>query len=116
MAAAVKKCYDSYGTSYLVQWNSDAFGIARVTTPSPATVPRTTTYTRAVSKKMLFGDWNFHANRAVNVLQGQWHNYGGRNRYNMGFLDGHSEFFEFPANWNTTPAGTAPDPDLRAFW
>ncbi|MEQ2009469.1 MAG: type II secretion system protein [Limisphaerales bacterium] len=115
-AAQVKKCYDSYGTSYLVQWNSDAFGIARITTPNAATVPRTSTYARAVTKKMLFGDWNFHANRAVNVLQGQWHNYGGRNRYNMAFLDGHSEFYEFPSNWNSTPAGTAPDPDVRAFW
>ncbi|MBM3871205.1 MAG: hypothetical protein FJ392_09610 [Verrucomicrobia bacterium] len=66
---------------------------------------------------MLFGDWNWHANRAVNVLQGQWHNYGGRNRYNMAFADGHSEFFEFPQPWNNTttfPGG--PDPDLRSFW
>lgn len=115
-AAAVKKCFDSYGTSYLVQWNSDAFGVARVTGPNPTTVARTSTYARQVAKKLLFGDWNFHANRAVGVLQGQWHNYGGRNRYNMAFLDGHSEFFEFPANWNSTPAGTAPDPDLRPFW
>jgi prepilin-type N-terminal cleavage/methylation domain-containing protein/prepilin-type processing-associated H-X9-DG protein len=116
-AAQVKKCFDSYGTSYLVQWNSTAFGVATVTTPNPATVPRTTTYTRAVSTKMLFGDWNWHANRAVNVLQGQWHNYGGRNRYNMAFLDGHAEFFEFPQPWNNTttfPGG--PDPDLRPFW
>jgi len=115
-AAAVKKCFDSYGTSYLVQWNSDAFGVARVTTPTPSTVPRASSFARAVSRKILFGDWNFHANRSVNVLQGQWHNYGGRNRYNMAFADGHSEFYEFPAGWNATPAGTAPDPDLRPFW
>ena len=115
-AAAVKKCFDSYGTSYLVQWNSDAFAVARVTGPTAATVTRTSAYIRAVSKKILFGDWNFHANRAVNVAEGQWHNDGGINRYNMAFLDGHSEFFEFPANWNTTPGGTAPDPDVRPFW
>ena len=115
-AAQVKKCFDSYGTSYLVQWNSDAFGVARITTPTPSTVPRTSTYNRAVDRKMLFGDWNFHANRAVNVLQGQWHNYGGRNRYNMAFLDGHCDFYEFPAGWNSTPAATTPDPDLRPFW
>jgi len=114
MAAAVKKCFESYGTSYLVQWRSTAFGVATVTSDTVATSVRISQYTRAVSKKILFGDWNWHANRAVNVLQGQWHNYGGRNRYNLGFADGHSEFFEFPKPWdNTTTFPGGPDPDLR---
>ncbi len=115
-ALAAKKCFDAYGTSYLVQWNSDAFGVARITSPNAATVARTSTYTRSVSTKVLFGDWNWHANRAVNVASGQWHNYGGRNRYNIGFLDGHSEFFEFPTGYSSLPAGTAPDPDVRTYW
>ena len=115
-AIAAKKCFDAYGTSYLVQWNSDAFGVARITGPTAATVPRTTLYTRAVSKKIFFGDWNWHANRAVNVQSGQWHNYGGRNRYNLAFADGHSEFFEFPAGYSSLPAATTPDPDVRTYW
>ena len=45
-----------------------------------------------------------------------WNNYGGRNRYNIGFLDGHSEFFEFPTGYSSLPAGTAPDPDVRTYW
>ena len=116
MIAAVKKCFDSYGTSYLVQWNSTAFGVAQVTSPTVANAKRTAEFTRAVDRKILFGDWNWHANRAVNVLQGQWHNYGGRNRYNLAFADGHSDFFEFPAGYNSLPAATTPDPDVRPYW
>ncbi len=115
-SAAVKKCFDSYGTSYLAQWNNFNFGVAQVTSSTVAGAKRTSDYTRAVDRKILFGDWNWHANRAVNVLSGQWHNYGGRNRYNVAFADGHSEFFEFPAGYNALPAGTAPDPDVRSYW
>ncbi|MBI5802993.1 MAG: type II secretion system protein [Verrucomicrobia bacterium] len=115
-AATVKNCFESYGTSYLVQWNSDAFGVARVTSPTSAAVARTTTYTRAVSKKILFGDWNFHANRSAKLQAGQWHNYGGIKRHNLAFADGHSEFFEFPPGFEALPSGTTPDPDVRSYW
>lgn len=116
MAAAVKKCFDSYGTSYLVEWNGPAFGVAQITATTVAGAKRSSDYTRAVDRKILFGDWNWHANRAVNVLQGQWHNYGGRNRYNLAFGDGHSEFYEFPAGYSSLAVGTTPDPDVRPYW
>ena len=112
----VKKCFDSYGTSYLVEWNGPAFGVAQVTSQTVANSKRSAEYTRAVDRKILFGDWNWHANRLVNVLAGQWHNYGGRNRYNLAFADGHAEFYEFPAGYSGLAAGTAPDPDLRPYW
>jgi prepilin-type N-terminal cleavage/methylation domain-containing protein/prepilin-type processing-associated H-X9-DG protein len=116
MAAVVKKCFDSYGTSYLVQWSSDAFGVARITVPNAANAVRITAYSRAPSQKIMFGDWNWHGNRAVNVLGGQWHNYGGRNRYNIAFADGHSEFFEFPTGYNTSASGWVPDTTARNYW
>ena len=112
----VKKCFNSYGTSYLVQWNGTNFGVARVTGSTPANVLRTTDIVQAPSSKILFGDWNWHPNRQTLVLAGQWHNYGGRNRYNMGYADGHSEFYEFPPGYATLPAGTAADPSLRPYW
>ncbi len=115
-AAQVKKCFDSYGTSYLVEWNGPAFGVAQITSQTVANAKRTSEYIRAVDRKILFGDWNWHANRAVNVQAGQWHNYGGRNRYNLAWLDGHSEFFEFPAGYPSLAAGTVPDPDVRPYW
>ncbi len=116
MSAAVKKCFESYGTSYLVHWRSSAFGVAQITDSNNATVVRISAYSRAPSQKILLGDWNWHGNRAVNVLGGQWHNYGGRNRYNIAFADGHSEFFEFPAGYNASAASWAPDLTVRNYW
>ncbi|KAF0180057.1 MAG: prepilin-type N-terminal cleavage/methylation domain [Limisphaerales bacterium] len=115
-AAAVKKCFNSYGTSYLVQWNGTNFGVAQVTAQTVARARRTSDYARYSDRKILFGDWNWHPNRAVNVLQGQWHNYGGRNRYNMAYADGHAEFYEFPPGFATLAAGTAANPDVRPYW
>ena len=107
---------DSYGTSYLAQWNGTNFGVARVTGSTTANVLRTSDLTFSASSKILFGDWNWHPNRQTLVLEGQWHNYGGRNRYNMGYADGHAEFYEFPAGFATLPAGTGADPTLRPYW
>ena len=91
-------------------------GHSFVPAPTVALSVRTTDYTRAVPKKILFGDWNFHANRTANLKAGEWHNYGGVKRHNMAFADGHSEFFEFPPGFESLPAATIPDPDVRTYW
>ncbi len=112
----VKKCFDSYGTSYLVEWDVSAFGVGQVTSATVGNGKRTTEYSRAVDRKILFGDWNWMPNRVATVAAGQWHNTYNQKRSNMAFADGHSDYFEFPANYPTYTAAVVPDPDLRPFW
>lgn len=111
--AGIKNCYLSYGNSYLPQWQHDSFRVRHVLGDlgaprgSYANLPMTTAEVAlAANKKILQGDWPWHANRGNLDPKSIWHNYKGRSRFNMLFGDGHVEFYLFPeelAGWIFNP-------------
>jgi prepilin-type N-terminal cleavage/methylation domain-containing protein len=108
-----KTCFDAYGTSYLVQWASDNFRVARVTGDSlnPNIKPlRESELLKAPTRKILIGDWPWHGNRDLRDKRTQWHR-GFKRSYNMAFGDGHSQFFTFPDQIKDWVSSPAPDPD-----
>ncbi len=102
-------CFECYGTSYLVQWNSDSFGIMHVTgnfNGSSGTRPLKTSQLRDATTKFVLGDWNFHPNRPLTQPRTLWHDAHGQRRQNMLFADGHVENFAFPASYDLPPIST----------
>ncbi len=98
--AKVDNCYNKYGNSYLPQWQHDSFRTRHVLGDANAAI---NTYERksmsvgevgaAPTKKIVQGDWAWHANRGNTSTKSIWHNYKGKSRFNMLFGDGHVEFY-----------------------
>ncbi|NBV23105.1 MAG: type II secretion system protein [Proteobacteria bacterium] len=112
----VKKCFESYGTSYMVEYSADCYGVAKVTDNTPAGTLRTSSITRSVDMKFLLADWNWSASRAKNVPAGVWHNRFNEDRANVGWADGHVEYFQFPAGFPALSVNVTPDPTVRPYW
>jgi prepilin-type N-terminal cleavage/methylation domain-containing protein/prepilin-type processing-associated H-X9-DG protein len=101
--ANIKNCYLSYGTSYLPQFQHDSFRTRHVcgdstfgSTTYEGKPLKTAELAQGPSKKIIQGDWAWHANRGNTDLKSIWHNYKGKSRFNMLFGDGHVEFYQFP--------------------
>jgi prepilin-type N-terminal cleavage/methylation domain-containing protein/prepilin-type processing-associated H-X9-DG protein len=110
-------CYDSYGTSYFVQWQESFFGVRYVTAdpsnpfsikyvdpPLPHTPMKSGQFKNA-SRKIIASDWNWSKNRHIDEPTTMWHHKFVKNsipgvnaqRYmNIVFADGHAEDFAFP--------------------
>lgn len=132
----VDDCFEAYGTSYLVQWHVDAYGVEHVTGVPGSSARRPLRAGRGgdTSTKIVMGDWNWPANRAPDDPRTRWHESSGRGdpavttrRHNMLFGDGHAEAFRFPAAYDRPPintsldhsptAGTGVAPDAaRGYW
>jgi prepilin-type N-terminal cleavage/methylation domain-containing protein len=107
----VENCYDSFGTSYSVQFNTDRFQIRRVTGANmlPATAPiNEAEVALAATTKLIVGDWIWHKDRSPLVKKGQWHNYTSQRRFMFAFGDGHAEFFKFPDDYGDQSASKWP--------
>ncbi len=121
----IRSCYDGWGNSYLAVWALDTIRVAHVTGDSKAAVgtPEATPMkmsevARHPSNKLLEGDWLWYASRDKNDPWSQWHNYKGQYRVNVLFGDGHTEFYQFPAQayqWSGYNSGPAPDPNFT-WW
>ena len=113
----VETCYETYGTSYLVQWGWSSWRVQQVAGNSsdPNNKPiQSSTIALAPVNKIIQGDWHWHGNRDKNDPRSVWHNAKGQARNNMLFGDGHVEFYAFPAeypSWGTVP----PDPSFT-WW
>jgi prepilin-type N-terminal cleavage/methylation domain-containing protein len=106
-------CFEDYGTSYLVQFKFDVFGVQAVTSD---TAPMKLGQVNA--RKIILGDWNWHSNRPMTILRTLWHrNYkpGDQRRQNMLFGDGHAEEFAFPVEYESRP-GDFPVDRNTAYW
>ena len=110
----VANCFDAYGTSYLLPYKLDLFGVRHVTAIG---VPNTLSPMRAglrgpASTKIILGDFTWPPNRRLTDARTRWHGPtrpSKERRMNMLFLDGHAEPFTFPA------ANVPPDPS-RGYW
>jgi hypothetical protein len=111
-AGQAPSCWNAYGNSYLVQWNSDAFGVQLVTgTPLVLSIKGSEIGKKPASK-IIQGDWTWHPNRPVGDPRNAWHNYKGQRRDNMLYGDGHIEYSKLPA---TMDVATPVDPNFT-WW
>lgn len=133
VVGANNSTYDAYGTSYIIQWadglGGDYFGVGSVSgmsTDHPDLRLRTMhiDQTRfidnlgfsygggSLSEKLVFGEWNWHANRPPDAPNTQWHNAGGSTRkMNTAFADGHAEFFAFSQAYETSASNAQQTPE-----
>jgi prepilin-type N-terminal cleavage/methylation domain-containing protein len=123
-----KTCYETFGSSYLVQWADPgnpvdpgdpskhySFRVRTVTAPSGARPMKTTEIARAPTRKIVQGDWIWHPNRGTTDSRSIWHNFRGKSLPVMLFGDGHAGAFHFPnefENWGYSPV---PDPSFT-WW
>lgn len=84
--------YESWGSSYLPQWNIDNFATLHVTSNKRS--PGLFSFDLP-DKKLFLADWPWHMNRELADYRSQWHN-SQKRIYNTLFLDGRVSFFTFP--------------------
>jgi hypothetical protein len=114
-------CFEAYGSSYSVQWNTDRYQTLHVTgstvNGAGATSPsREAAFAASPTTKIIFGDYIWHKDRNTLLLATEWHNYRGERRVPIFFSDGHSEFFKYPALYDTLGTGSALPPDMANGW
>ncbi len=110
----MKNTFEAYGTSYSVQWNSDRYQTLHVTGNANNNTSRDANFAASPVTKLIFGDWIWHRDRNMLLVNREWHNYRGERRVNMFFADGHSEFFKFPPLYDAGATGP-PDP-ANGWW
>ncbi len=128
---ATLTCFDAYGTSYLIAWAIESFGVQHVTGQniSATRLPMRAGSRGDMSTKIVLGDWCWHPNRPIGNPRSLWHvPHATSRKLNMLFADGHAQLFEFPASFEEPPvsdsfdweesdpaSGVAPDAS-RGFW
>ena len=117
----MKNCYDAYGSSYSVQWNTDRYQTLHVTgstlNGAGATSPsRDAAFAASPTTKLIFGDYIWHKDRNTLLNSTLWHNYRGERRVPLFFADGHSEFFKYPPLYDALGTGSALPPDIANGW
>ena len=128
-------CFDVYGTSYIVHWHTDNFGLAALTGPGTVDVlpghrPMRVghvkptwggTKFRDLTRKVLASDWNLHPNRDLLHERTMWHHKAKRGqprRHNVLFGDYHAEDHLFRTEYEQNgPNPWLPlDPDKNGVW
>ena len=119
----VTNCWEQYGNSYLMQWGYDQFRTRHVTgdlnvpAGQPAAAPiRIQEIARAPAKKIVQGDWIWHADRGFADSKSVWHNWKGKSLSVMAFADGHAVGYKFPLVQPPTNPFWWVTPDPRNEW
>jgi len=107
----VKNCYERYGSSYLVEFSMDAFGVKKVTDAIGGSPIKESEVARKPTTKIIMGDWIWHPNRPLDLPESTWHNFKGQRRLNMLYGDGHVENSKLPATMAVSQAV-----DLNYTW
>lgn len=110
LAALVKNCFVNYGTSYLVQWAWDVFGVAHVTGGAGFLPIKDSEIARRPVTKIIMGDLNWAPNRDITLPNDIWHNYKGQRRINLLYGDAHVGASKMPL---TMPVFITPAFDSR---
>jgi prepilin-type N-terminal cleavage/methylation domain-containing protein/prepilin-type processing-associated H-X9-DG protein len=117
----VFNCYEAYGSSYLPQWNWPIYHVFFFTANNATKdsygsphLPLKVGQRKNMVRKIVMGDWNWHANRPITNKPTLWHGklqHDTQRRMNMLFADGHAEFFAFPLSYDNP----APQTQLLGF-
>jgi prepilin-type N-terminal cleavage/methylation domain-containing protein len=114
-----KTCWDGWGNSYLVEWNSSFARVQQVTgsggqiTTANVGIKMSTVALSPVNK-IIQGDWDWHYNRNVSLPAADWHNFAGKRMDAVLFGDSHVQFFTFPSD-AAMSASLPPDPNY-VYW
>jgi prepilin-type N-terminal cleavage/methylation domain-containing protein/prepilin-type processing-associated H-X9-DG protein len=124
----IDSAYLAYGNSFLIQWGGPNFGVATVSgkpngnkNNAPLNLDNPVYYDWAgkqyaggpMTEKLLFSEWNWHANRRATAPNIQWHNPGGSTRQmNTQFADGHAEYYAFSSRYEQQSGNVRRSPDL----
>ncbi|MFM8471607.1 MAG: prepilin-type N-terminal cleavage/methylation domain-containing protein [Limisphaerales bacterium] len=109
-------CYDAYGSSYSVQWNTDRYQTLHVTGATISGASRDPAFAASPVTKLIFGDYIWHKDRNTLLNSTMWHNYRGERRVPLFFADGHAEFFKFPPLYDQLGTGSPLPPDSANGW
>jgi prepilin-type N-terminal cleavage/methylation domain-containing protein len=118
-ATVQSNCFATYGTSYLVQWGGDDYGVEHPfgNIAARGTYGGTSMKVNDVAvkptTKVIEGDWCWHVNRGDTDPRSIWHNYKGKEFTVMLWGDCHVAPFRFPINNNID---LVPDAMLNAWW
>jgi prepilin-type N-terminal cleavage/methylation domain-containing protein len=105
-ATVRSNCFATYGTSYLVSWASDDYGVEHPfgNIQAPGTYDGTSMKVSDVAfkpvTKVIEGDWIWHVNRGDSNVQSIWHNYKGEEFTVMLWGDCHVAPYRFPITNN----------------
>ncbi|NDA66210.1 MAG: type II secretion system protein, partial [Verrucomicrobia bacterium] len=83
----MKNCYDAYGSSYSVQWNTDRYQTLHVTATTINGTSRDSAFAASPTTKLIFGDYIWHRDRNTLLTATEWHNYRGERRVPLFFAD-----------------------------
>jgi prepilin-type N-terminal cleavage/methylation domain-containing protein len=118
-ATVRSNCFATYGTSYLVSWASDDYGVKHPfgDIANPGTYDGTSMKVSDVAvrpvTKVIAGDWIWHVNRGDTDPRSIWHNYKGKEFTVMLWGDCHVAPYKFPINNNID---LPVDPIGHAWW
>jgi hypothetical protein len=93
-----KTSWEATGNSYRTQWQVNSFRTRHVTAQSGQTSIKPITssmISRSPFNKLMVGDVPWHGNRPAADGKSVWHNFKGQRRHNIGWGDGHAEFWRF---------------------
>lgn len=109
-----KTCWDGWGNSYLVEWDTDFARVKQVTGNTGKIISppnkgiRLSLVNQHPSNKLIQGDWNWQYNRNATQYATSWHNASSRRTQVMLFGDTHVQFYTFP-NDNAMASPLPPD-------
>ena len=116
-------CWIQYGNSYLMEWAIDFVRVRRVTGNINASRAsddgrsiKTSEIALGPAKKMVQGDWIWHANRGFVDRKSIWHNVRGQSLSIMAFGDGHAEAYKFPIRPISDPFWWAAPSPTNTWW
>ena len=112
-------CWSVFGNSYLVEWQTDYFGVkhafgdvnSAVNTPAGQSM-KSGDISVAPTTKIIQGDWLWHPNRGNTDVRSVWHNNKGKNYTVMLWGDNHVSAFTIPP---TTPSDMPVSP-TNQWW
>jgi len=118
-ATMLKNCWASYGTSYLVEWGGDDYGVRHPfgdkgsPTGYNGTPMKVSDVAFKPTTKVIAGDWIWHVNRGDTDARSVWHNYRGKEFTMMLWGDAHVAPYRFPLN---NPISLPVDPIHNPWW
>jgi prepilin-type N-terminal cleavage/methylation domain-containing protein len=91
--------WETSGNSYRTQWQVNTFRTRHVTATLGYSIVLPMNeglLSLGPENKIILGDVPWHGNRSAADGKSSWHSYKGQRRHNIGWGDGHTEFWRFP--------------------
>lgn len=109
-----KTCYEAWGNSYLMAWNSTRYKVEPIGGTGTGSLPiKASRVAMRPVTKIFLSDWPWFADRDINDNRSVWHNDRGKPFFPTLFGDNHVQNFQFPANYKSLDGQPA---DMNFQW